>query len=160
MQPENAVPQTPQETGDDAAKRPGWGDRLRDAVGSVGETVTGTADTITGLQFRQQFEDFTDAVTTAVVGVHRDQGDLRERVDELETARQADPTPQQVAELQARVDELEAARQAEPAADGPERMEKPENSGQSSGKSPLVIGFGLVSALALLLAILALARTF
>ena len=159
MQSENAVPQAPQETGDDAAKRPGLGDRLRDAVGSVGETVTGTTDTITGLQFRKQFEDFTDAVATAVVGVHRDQGDLRERVDALETARQADPTPQQVAELQVRVDALESARPAA-AAELPERVEKPEKSGKVKGRSPLTLAFGLVSALALLLALLALARTF
>lgn len=136
MQPENAVPQTPQETGDDAARRPGLGDRLRDAVGSVGETVTGATDTITGLQFRKQFEDFTDAVATAVVGVHRDQGDLRERVDALESAR-----PAAAAEL-------------------PEKVAKPEKSGKAKGRSPLTIAFGMVSALALLLAILALARTF
>lgn len=154
MESENSAPQTPSETGDDAAKRPGLGDRLRDAVGSVGETVTGTADTITGLQFRKQFEDFTDAVTTAVVGVHRDQKDLRERVDALESARQADPTPQQVAELQGRVDALESAGAT------PERGGKPEKSGHTSRRSPLVVVFGLVSALALLLAILALARTF
>ena len=154
MEPENSAPQTPPETGDDTARRPGLGDRLRDAVGSVGETVTGTADTITGLQFRKQFEDFTDAVTTAVVGVHRDQGDLRERVDELESARQSDPTPQQVAELQGRVDALEAAGAT------PERAAKPEKPGQANRRSPLTVAFGLVSVLALLLAILALARTF
>lgn len=154
MESENSAPQTPPETGDDTARRPGLGDRLRDAVGSVGETVTGTADTITGLQFRKQFEDFTDAVTTAVVGVHRDQGDLRERVDALETARQADPTPQQVAELQGRVDSLESADTT------PERAAKPEKSGPAKGRSPLVIAFGVVSVLALLLAILALVRTF
>jgi len=154
MESENSAPQTPPETGDDAARRPGLGYRLRDAVGSVGETVTGTADTITGLQFRKQFEDFTDAVTTAVVGVHSDQGDLRERVDALETDRQTDPTPQQVAELQGRVDALEAAGAT------PERVEKPEKPGQAKGRSPLTVAFGVVSALALLLAILALARTF
>lgn len=154
MEPENSAPQTPPETGDDTARRPGLGDRLRDAVGSVGETVTGTADTITGLQFRKQFEDFTDAVTTAVVGVHRDQGDLRERVDALESARQSDPTPQQVAELQGRVDALEAAGAT------PERAAKPEKPGQANRRSPLTVAFGLVSVLALLLAILALARTF
>lgn len=154
MEPENSAPQTPPETGDDTARRPGLGDRLRDAVGSVGETVTGTADTITGLQFRKQFEDFTDAVTTAVVGVHRDQKDLRERVDALETARQVDPTPQQVAELQSRVDALESAGTT------PERVEQPEKSGQTKGRSPLVVAFGVVSVLALLLAILALVRTF
>lgn len=154
MESENSAPQTPPETGDDAAKRPGLGGRLRDAVGSVGETVTGTADTITGLQFRKQFEDFTDAVTTAVVGVHRDQGDLRERVDALESAHQSDPTPQQVAELQGRVDALESAGNT------PERAAKPEKSGPAKGRSTLIVAFGLVSALALLLAILALARTF
>jgi thioredoxin reductase len=74
------------EDDDDQERRPGIRDRLRGAVRGTTERVTGAADTITGVQFRKQFEDFTDAVTTAVVGVHRDQADLRERLAKLETA--------------------------------------------------------------------------
>ena len=60
-----------------------WGS-VRQGVRVARERAVGTADTITGVQFRRQFEDFTDAVTTTVVGVHRDQEELQERTDKLE----------------------------------------------------------------------------
>ena len=78
MEQGSTAPERPEEASDGATRNSGMGGRLQQAVGAVGERVTGTADTITGVQFRRQFEDFTDAVTTAVVGVHRDQGELQE----------------------------------------------------------------------------------
>ena len=58
--------------------------RLRRTVGAAREGLTGTVDTVTGVTFREQFEDFTDAVTTTVIGVHEDQVELRERLFRLE----------------------------------------------------------------------------
>ena len=141
MERGNDDPETSAETRDSDTRRPGIGDRLRETVRAAGEGVTGTADTITGVQFRRQFEDFTDAVTTAVVGVHRDQAELRNQLDELENARKSDNTPQQIAALREQQDRLET-------------------SGRSGGTSPLVIVFGVVATLALALGIIAVLRTF
>ena len=138
MEQGSTAPERPEEASDGATRNSGMGGRLQQAVGAVGERVTGTADTITGVQFRRQFEDFTDAVTTAVVGVHRDQADLR---NELENARKSDNTPQQIAALRERQDRLET-------------------SSKSGGTSPLVIVFGVVATLALALGIIAVLRTF
>ena len=56
----------------------GIGSRIRGAARGARDRVTGAADTITGVQFRRQFEEFTNAVTRTVVGVHRDQSELRD----------------------------------------------------------------------------------
>ena len=77
MEHRNGEPETSQEAPEESSGKAGIGERFRASIRSAGESVTGTADTITGVQFRRQFEDFTDAVTTAVVGVHQDQGALR-----------------------------------------------------------------------------------
>ena len=118
MQSSDDEDRTPGEMQEGEVERLGIRNRLRQAVGAAGERAMGAADTVTGVRFRRQFEDFTDAVTTAVVGVHRDQADLRDRVERLETAK------------------------------------------QPGGMPPLVIAFGIIAALALVLAIIALARTF
>ena len=141
MEQRNSEPETSQEAQEGSSSKPGIGERFRESIRSAGESVTGTADTITGVQFRRQFEDFTDAVTTAVVGVHRDQGELRERLEELEAAGKSDDTSQQLAALQERQDKLESAD-------------------KSGGPSALVIVFGIVSVLALMLSIIAVVRTF
>ena len=70
MEHRNGEPETSQEAPEESSGKAGIGERFRASIRSAGESVTGTADTITGVQFRRQFEDFTDAVTTAVVGVH------------------------------------------------------------------------------------------
>ena len=67
----------------------GIGGRLRGAAREARERITGTADVITGIQSRRQWEAFTDAVTRTVVGVHRDQEELRKAQDELETQYEA-----------------------------------------------------------------------
>ena len=63
----------------------GIGGRLSRAARGARERITGTADVITGVQSRQQWEEFTDAVTRTVIGVHRDQEELRKAQGELET---------------------------------------------------------------------------
>ena len=65
-----------EQVSEEEVQRPGISDRLRAVAGRVSERAIGTADTVTGVRFRQQFEDFTEAVTTAVVGVHRDQAEM------------------------------------------------------------------------------------
>lgn len=118
-----------------------FGARLRQGLGNAQERVVGTADTITGVEFRRQFEDFTDAVTTTVIGVHREQGALRERLEDLEASIKSDDTSQQLAELK-------------------ERQDKLETSSKSRGLSPFVVAFGILSILALALSIIAAIRTF
>ena len=65
--------------------------RVRGAFGAAGEGVTGAVDTVTGAGFRKDFEGFTEAVTTTVVGVHHDQVALREQVSNLEAGMQQAP---------------------------------------------------------------------
>ena len=47
-------------------------------LGAAKERVSGTVDTVTGIEFRRQFEDFTNVVTDTVIGVHKDQAGLRD----------------------------------------------------------------------------------
>ncbi len=65
------------------------GERLRGVARGARERIAGTADVITGIQSRRQWEAFTDAVTRAVIGVHRDQEELRKAQGELETRHEA-----------------------------------------------------------------------
>ena len=58
---------------------PGILDRARGAIGSATHRVRRSAEVLSGTDIRR-FEEFTDAATTAVVGVHRDQAELRERL--------------------------------------------------------------------------------
>ena len=67
--------------------------RFRDTFGAAREGVMGTVDTVTGVAFREQFEDFTDAVTTAVVGVHQDQAEVRDRLTRLEQRPESPTNP-------------------------------------------------------------------
>ena len=53
-------------------------------VTAAKERVGDTAGTVTGKKFRQQFEEFTNVVTTTVVGVHQDQANLRDAFSRLE----------------------------------------------------------------------------
>ena len=39
---------------------------------------------VTGAEYRRQFEEFTNVVSTAILGVHHDQSDLRDRMDSIE----------------------------------------------------------------------------
>ena len=51
----------------------------KNVVSSVSQTVRQSADVMSGADIRR-FKEFADAVTTAVIGVHRDQSDSRERL--------------------------------------------------------------------------------
>lgn len=56
------------------------GKHLESACETVGESV----DRLTGAEFRVEFEKFTDAVTKVVLGIHRDQAELRAQFERLE----------------------------------------------------------------------------
>ena len=114
---------------DGEERGPGVLGRIRGAFGAAGEGVVGAVDTVTGAEFREQFEAFTDAVTTTVVGVHQDQAALKESLSRLEAR-----VHQDQAELRERLSRLE----------------------QRSPLSGWVVAFGVVSVLALVAGILAL----
>ncbi len=115
-----------------------WGS-VQQGVRVDRERAVGTTDTITGVQFRRQFEDFTDAVTTTVVGVHRDQEELQERTDKLDS---------EVIEVQRTQGELR------------ERVDKLEQNQKFILPPALVIAFGIMSGLALIIGVISLVRTF
>jgi len=57
---------------------------LRGTLGTARQAVTRSFDRLTGAEFRRQFQEFTNVVTTTVLGIHRDQSELRDRVTRLE----------------------------------------------------------------------------
>ena len=54
------------------------------AGGVVGEKIKRPIDVLSLAEFRTEFEQFTQAVSTSVIGVHQDQAALGERLDRLE----------------------------------------------------------------------------
>ena len=62
--------------------RRGMLDRARGVVGSAQQKVSRSVDVMTGADIRR-FDEFTDATTRAVVGVHQDLSELREQVERL-----------------------------------------------------------------------------
>ena len=57
---------------------------LRGTLGTARQAVTRSFDRLSGAEFRRQFEEFTNVVTTTVLGIHSDQSDLRGRLARLE----------------------------------------------------------------------------
>ena len=56
--------------------------RVGAVAGAAKRQVSRSAEVMTGADIRR-FEDFTEAATTAVVGVHRDQAELRKQLDQI-----------------------------------------------------------------------------
>ncbi len=52
----------------------------------------GLVGKLTGRQFREQFERFTNVVETTVVGIHRDEMELNRRLEKIERATPATPS--------------------------------------------------------------------
>ena len=70
--------------GIDRGREPsGLSGRLRRAAGSAGKRVVGSAQAFAGADIRQ-FQDFADAATTVVVGVHRAQAEMNDRLASVE----------------------------------------------------------------------------
>ena len=59
--------------------KPGILDRVGDVAGAAKQRVQRSAEVMTGADIRK-FEDFTEAATTAIIGVHQDQAELREQL--------------------------------------------------------------------------------
>ena len=119
---------------------PGIVDRAKGVVGSAKERVRRSAEVLSGADIRR-FEEFTDAVTTAVMGVHRDQVELRERTADAE--RLIDDLKSEQEALSSRLSRLERSAQT--------RL----GNSKFSSLSPWGIAFGAISAVALLLSVIA-----
>ena len=60
------------------------GGRLRSGLDATKERVSDVGNTVTGKKIQQQIEDFTDVVSTAVIGVHRDQRTIKDSLTHLQ----------------------------------------------------------------------------
>ena len=60
------------------------GGRLRPGLDATKERVSDVGNTVTGKKIQQQIEDFTDVVSTAVIGVHRDQRTIKDSLTHLQ----------------------------------------------------------------------------
>ena len=144
---------------EDEGGRGGVLDRARGVVGAAKQQVSRSADVLTGSDIRR-FDEFTDAATRAVVGVHRDQAELREHL--ARTDQTLDQVGQQQAQLGEQLELLEQSiervRQGQEALSA--RVEETAHSHtapEESGKAVLVpwIVAVAVSGVALLLSIAA-----
>ena len=126
-----------------AARRgPGILNRVKGVVGSAKRGVERSAEVMSGADIRR-FEEFTDAATTAIVGVHQDQAELRERLDASEQS--LDELQQGQAKLAEGLTSVERSIT---------RLSESEESSASS-LSPWTIAFGAMSVAALLLSVVA-----
>ena len=87
-------------------ERRGVFDRAKGVIGSARRQVSRSADVMTGADIRR-FDEFTDATTRAVVGVHQDLSDLREEFGR--THRVVDDIQERQQDLTERIDRLEQA---------------------------------------------------
>ena len=85
-------------------ERRGVLDRARGVIGSARRQVSRSVDVVTGEDIRR-FDEFTDATTRAVVGVHQDLSELREEVDRKH--RMANDIHERQEHLTERLDQLE-----------------------------------------------------
>lgn len=58
--------------------------RISDSFVAARQAFGRSFDRLTGTEFRRQFEEFSNVVTTTVLGVYRDQSELKERIARLE----------------------------------------------------------------------------
>lgn len=65
---------------------------LSGTFGSARQAFGRSFDRLTGAEFRRQFEQFSNVVTTTVLGVHRDQSELSDRLAILEQTRPLAPS--------------------------------------------------------------------
>lgn len=70
-----------EETGD--KDKPDILDRVGAAASAAKQSVQRSTEVMSGADIRK-FEDFTEAATTAIVGVHQDQAELREQLSRTE----------------------------------------------------------------------------
>ena len=93
-----------EEQSENEGERRGVFDRARGVIGSARRQVSRSVDVVTGEDIRR-FDEFTDATTRAVVGVHQDLSELREEVDRKH--RVVDDIHERQEQLTERLDQLE-----------------------------------------------------
>ena len=76
----------PNEAGQQPAREEGSTDsgRLSDTFVSARQAFGRSFDRLTGAEFRRQFEEFSNVVTTTVLGIHRDQLEFSDRLARIE----------------------------------------------------------------------------
>ena len=67
--------------------------RLSDTFVSARQAFGRSFDRLTGSEFRRQFEEFSNVVTTTVLGIHRDQSELSDRLARIERIQSSSPSP-------------------------------------------------------------------
>ena len=115
-------------------ERRGIVDRARGVIGSARQRASRSADVMTGADIRR-FDEFTDATTRAVVGIHQDLSELREQF--ARTQETVDDVQKRQESLAGRLDRLE------------------QSDGRHANLTPWIVAVG-VAAVALLLSITAL----
>ena len=65
---------------------------FRGTLDSARQAFSRSFDRVTGAEFRRQFEEFTNVVTTTVLGIHRDQSELGGRLAKVERSTSTEPT--------------------------------------------------------------------
>ena len=100
MQENDAV----QEQTESEGGRRGMFDRARGGIGSAKQKVSRSVDVMTGADIRR-FDEFTDATTRAVVGVHQDLSELQEQG--VRTHRAVDDIQEREQRLAGRLDQLQ-----------------------------------------------------
>ncbi len=74
-----------QNEGEQQASGPRRGlDRVRGGAGRARQALSNSADQISGREFRRQYEEFADVVSTSVIGLDGDLRHLSKSVDELQ----------------------------------------------------------------------------
>lgn len=66
--------------------------RLSDTLVSARQAFGRSFDRLTGTEFRRQFEEFSNVVTTTVLGIHRDQAEISDRLARIEQTRPSGPS--------------------------------------------------------------------
>ena len=64
-----------------------YSERLSGIFVSARQAFGKSFDRLTGAEFRRQFEEFSNVVTSTVLGIHRDQSELSDRLARIEQTR-------------------------------------------------------------------------
>ena len=86
--------QQPDEADQKPAREEGSTDsgRFRGTFVSARQAFGRSFDQLTGAEFRRQFEEFSNVVTTTVMGIHRDQSELKDRLARIEQTQPSSPS--------------------------------------------------------------------
>ena len=143
-----------EQVGDES--KPGIMDRVGALASSAKRQVSRSAEVLSGADIRR-FEDFTEATTAAVVGVHRDQAELREQLNQIKQS-----VDDVQAEVRERLNHIEQSVNdvQEVQASLKESLTRVDESVQTEVEARAslfrwVIAFGAVAAAALVLSIVA-----